>query len=192
MAPTSPREMLEALARNLPNRTGKTLEQWARMVKTKGPKTTRERVAWLRMHHSLGGPTAAVIVAKAEGQDLAAPYEAGDELVEAMFSGAKTELKPIYEAAVKTAQALGRDVVVSPRKTYVTFTRKRQFAAIQPSTRTRVDLGLVLPGVKAKGRLEQTDRVGGGRVTHCIALTEVGDFNAEVKKWLKAAYEQDG
>ena len=82
MAPTSPREMLQAIARNLPNRTGKTLEQWARLVKTKGPKTTRERIAWLRKHHSLGGPTAAVIVAKAEGQDLAAPYEVGDEFVE--------------------------------------------------------------------------------------------------------------
>ena len=79
----------------------------------------------------------------------------------------------------------------APRKTYVTLTRKRQFAAIQPSTLTRVDLGLVLPGVKAKGRLQESDRVGGGRVTHCIALTKVGDFNAEVKKWLKAAYEQD-
>ena len=192
MAPTSPREMLEALARNLPNRTGKSLEQWASLVKTKGPKTTRECITWLRTHHSLGGPTAAVIVAKAEGQDLVASYEAADELVEAMFSGAKTELKPIYEAAVKSAKALGKDVVVSPRETYVTLTRRRQFAAIQPSTRTRVDLGLVLPGVKAKGRLKETDRVGGGRVTHCIALTKAGDFNAEVKKWLKAAYEQDG
>ena len=114
MASNSPREMLESLARNLPNRTGKTLEQWARLVKTKGPKTTRERVAWLRKHHSLGGPTAAVIVAKAEGQDLAAPYEAGDQLVESMFSGGKAELKPIYEAAVRSAATLGKDVVVSP------------------------------------------------------------------------------
>ena len=50
MAPTSPREMLQAIARNLPNRTGKTLEQWARMVKTKGPKQSTwqgdVRVGW--------------------------------------------------------------------------------------------------------------------------------------------------
>lgn len=191
MSPTSPREMLDAISRNLPKRTGKTLEQWAKLVKSKGPRAANERVAWLRSEQGLGGPTASVIVAAAEGRDLAATYEDSDALVDAMYSGAKASLRPIHEAALKAARALGKDVTASARKTYVTLSRKRQFAVIQPSTKTRVDVGFALPRIKAAGRLKKTTTVGGGRITHCIACSKPSDVNAEVRKWLKASYEQD-
>ena len=191
MAPTSPREMLDAIARNLPKRTGKTLEQWAKLVKSKAPRSTKERVDWLRSEHGLGGPTASVIVAAAEGRDLAATYEDSDALVDTMYSGGKAALKPIHEAALKAARALGKDVTASARKTYVTLSRKRQFAVIQPTTRTRVDIGFALPRVKPTARLKKTTTVGGGRITHCIACSKAKDLDAEVKKWLKIAYEED-
>jgi hypothetical protein len=54
-----------------------------------------------------------------------------------------------------------------------------------------VDLGLVLPGVKGQGRLEATTTVGGGRVTHRIALRSPKDVDAEVRRWLKQAYDRD-
>jgi hypothetical protein len=81
-------------------------------------------------------------------------------------------------------------VTASARKTYVTLARKRQFAVIQPSTATRLDLGLVLPGVKPVGPLKQATKVGGGRVTHAIALGKA-DLDPQTRKWLKAAYDQD-
>jgi hypothetical protein len=183
--------MMNAITRNLPTRTGRTIEQWANLVKSKGPKTTKGRVAWLRQVHGLGDPTANVIVAAAEDRDLAATYEDSDALVDAMYSGTKAALRPIYEATLKAARAVGKDVTASARKTYVTLTRKRQFAVIQPSTKTRVDVGFALGPVKATGRLKKTTTVGGGRITHCIACSTPSDVDAEVKKWLKAAYEKD-
>jgi len=96
-----------------------------------------------------------------------------------------------HEAALAAARKLGKDVTPSARKTYVSLVRKRQFGAIQPSTTDRVDLGLVLPGVEAQGRLEATATVGGGRVTHRIALHSAKDVDAEVRRWLKAAYDRD-
>jgi hypothetical protein len=54
-----------------------------------------------------------------------------------------------------------------------------------------VDLGLVLPGVKPQGRLEATKTVGGGRVTHRIALRSPKDVDAEAKRWLCEAYDRD-
>jgi hypothetical protein len=191
MSPKSPREMMETIIRNLPRRTGRTVDQWGKEVKAKGPKPTRDRIQWLRTEHGLGGPTASVIVAASEGRDLAATYEDGDKLVEAIYSGAKSVLKPTHEAALKAARALGKDVTISARKTYVTLSRKRQFAVIQPTTKTRVDIGFVLGTVKVTGRLKKTNTVGGGRMTHSIACSKPSDVNAEVKKWLKAAYEQD-
>jgi hypothetical protein len=189
--PKSPREMMEAIARNLPERTGRSLQEWARLVKAKGPKGTKERVAWLRQEHQLGGPTAMVIVAEAESRDLVAPYEQQDALIDAMYSGARAGLRPIYETVLKAATSLGKDVTPSARKSYVTLSRRRQFAVIQPSTSSRVDLGLVLPGERARGRLTPSQNVGGGRITHAIALARPADFDAEARRWLKAAYEQD-
>lgn len=79
----------------------------------------------------------------------------------------------------------------SARKTYVSLVRKRQFGAIQPSTTDRVDLGLVLPGVTAGGRLAASTTVGAGRVTHRIALRSPKDVDDFVRRWLKEAYDRD-
>lgn len=76
-------------------------------------------------------------------------------------------------------------------KTYVSIMRKRQFAVIQPTTKSRVDLGLVLPDVKPSGRLQRATSVGGGRVTHRVELLSPEQIDDEVIGWLKLAYEAD-
>jgi Domain of unknown function (DUF5655)/Domain of unknown function (DUF4287) len=189
--PTSPKDMMDAIERNLPARTGKTLAQWVALVKRGGPRDRRERVAWLRKEHGLGGATAALVAYAAEGRRPIEDYADAEALVRAMYSGKKSALRPVHDAALAAARKLGRDVTPSARKTYVSLVRKRQFGAIQPSATDRVDLGLVLPGVEAKGRLEATTTVGGGRVTHRIPLRSPRDVDAEVRRWLKAAYDHD-
>jgi predicted transport protein len=189
--PMSPAAMLEAIERNLPARTGRSLAEWAKLVKAKGPKGTKERAAWLHSEHGLGGPTALVIASRAEGSKPLAEYDDGEALLNAMFAGPKAGLRPVYVAARRAIMALGKDVVGSARKTYEAFSRRRQFAVLQPSTKDRLDLGLVLPNVEATGRLRATTQVGGGRVTHAIALTTAKDVDAEVRRWLRAAYQQD-
>jgi len=183
--------MVEAIERNLPARTGKTLAQWVVLVKKGGPRDRRERVAWLRKEHGLGGTTAALVAYAAEGRRPIDEYADGDALVEAMYSGRKAALRSVHEAALAAARKLGKDVTPSARKTYVSLVRKRQFGAIQPSATDRVDLGLVLPGVVAKGRLEATTTVGGGRVTHRIAPRSPKDVDAAVRRALRAAYDRD-
>jgi hypothetical protein len=189
--PTTPKDMMAAIERNLPARTGKTLAQWAALVKRDGPKERKDRVAWLREEHRFGGATAMLVAYAAEGRRPTDDYADGDALVAAMYAGKKAALRPTHDAALAVARRLGKDVTPSARKTYVSLVRKRQFAAIQPSTADRVDLGLVLPGVKAQGRLEATATVGGGRITHRIALRSPTDVDAEVRRWLKEAYDRD-
>ena len=46
--PKSPREMGEAIARNLPAKTGKTFEAWVALTKKDGPADRKEMVAWLK------------------------------------------------------------------------------------------------------------------------------------------------
>jgi hypothetical protein len=70
--PMSPNAMMEAIERNLPVKTGRTLAQWAALVRREGPKERKERVAWLREEHGLGGATA-TLVAHASGSASSEP-----------------------------------------------------------------------------------------------------------------------
>ncbi len=73
---------------------------------------------------------------------------------------------------------------------YVAFARARQFALVQPSTKTRVDLGLVLPGVAPSERLAASTNFGSGSINRRVALAAPADIDAEVEGWLRQAYEQ--
>jgi hypothetical protein len=88
---------------------------------------------------------------------------------------------------------LGEDVRICPCKTIVPFYRRHVIAQIKPSTRTRIDFGLALGDTKATGRLIDT---GGfakkDRITHRIPITSSAEIDAELRRWLKVAYDRDG
>ena len=112
--------------------------------------------------------------------------------VEAMFSGKKAGLRPIADALLELAFALGKDVTVSPGKTIIPFYRNHVFAQVKPTTQTRVDLGFCLRGVKPSGRLVSTGgEAKGDRITHRIGLASVDEIDREVRHWLKEAYAAD-
>jgi len=120
------------------------------------------------------------------------PLPSGEALIDMQYEGAKAGLRPIYEALVSLARELGNDIALVLRKTYVGLDRGRQFAVIQPSTRTRMDLGLRLPGVEPDERLQASSNVGGGSITHKIVLHSPEEIDGTVREWLRRAYEQAG
>jgi hypothetical protein len=178
---------MQAIAGNLPKKTGKSLDEWIALVKASGASTVKERMAWLKAEHGLGRDTAMVIAEYTDGVPAYAP----EQLVAEMYAGPKAGLLPIYEAVLAIAAGLGAEVKATPCSTYVPLLRKRTFAVIKPTTRTRVDLGLALPGVEAQGRLGLAKNLGSDRITHVIGLSGPQDVNAEVTRWLAAAYEAD-
>jgi hypothetical protein len=107
----------------------------------------------------------------------------------AQYAGGKAALRPIYDRVLEIVSGFGDDVDRQVRKTYVAFARGKQFAVVQPSTKTRVDVGLKLPGVPAGGRLEETSTTGGGAITHKVSVTMVEEVDAELAAWLRAAYD---
>jgi hypothetical protein len=170
--------------------TGKTLEQWIKIVKKSGPPTAKERAAWLKSEHGLTTNYALWVAERAGGGGSAEDYDP-DALVDAMYAG-KEALRPIHERLVTLGLALGKDVKLCPCSTIVPFYRRHVFAQIKPSTKTRIDFGFALGDSKAKGRLIDT---GGfakkDRITHKIPITSLAEIDAEVERWLEKAYEQD-
>ena len=110
-------------------------------------------------------------------------------MIDAQYSGKKAELRPIYKRISEIVRQLGDDVKLAPRKTYVAFARKKQFALIAPSTNTRVDLGLKLPGKPFTNRLADGTNFGSGSISHKVALTGLDDVDQQVVDWLTEAYE---
>jgi len=189
--------MTQKWVADLPPKTGRTLEEWVRLVKESGPATEKERRDWLKEKHKLGTNTAWWIAERAEGKELEssdpeAYLNAAEEYVEAMFGGKKAALRPIYNALLKFGLGLGQDVKACPCKTIVPLYRNHVFAQIKPTSHTRIDFGFALGNMKATGRLIDT---GGfakkDRITHRIPIGQPEEIDDEVRHWLKRAYEMD-
>jgi len=179
----SPEEQLQTMVKNMPEKTGKSLEQWFKLIKSKGLETHGEIMKLLKGEHGVSHGFANTIAIMYRQQAAGGASSSG-ELEAAYFSGAKAAMQPLYAQIIKAAQALGADVELAPKKTYMSLRRKKQFGIVQVSSKDRVDLGLILKGVPAGGRLE----AWGGMCTHRVRLGSAKEFDKEVKDWLKRAY----
>ena len=188
--------MFQKTVAGLKQKTGRTLEEWIRFIEKEGPANEKDRREWLKAKHGMGTNYAWWIAEQSVGKgDDGSPetyLKQAEEYVEKMYTGAKEALRPIFEELLALGRSLGKDVKVCPCQTMVPLYRKHVFAQIKPTTRTRVDLGLALKDTKAPKRLIDT---GGfakkDRITHRIEITSLKDIDAEVKKWIKTAYEMD-
>jgi hypothetical protein len=181
----------------LPEKTGRSLEDWIELVKTSGPSTLDERRAWLKSEHGFGTNNAHWIAErcdapKPEDVDPAAYLIAAQSWVDAMYAGKKAALRPIHNALLALAPTLGPDVRLCPCTTIVPFYRNHVFAQIKPSTNTRIDLGFALGDQIPTGRLIDTGGfVKKDRITHRIPITRLDEIGDEVRHWLKTAYDRD-
>lgn len=192
----TPEEMAQAMAENLKKNTGKSLAEWAKVAKGSGLAKHGEVVKFLKTEHELGHGYANLIAHEMKGQAGAAsgkPASAGqgEDLVAAQYAGAKADLKPIYDALIKKVKAFGSDVEIAPKKANVSLRRSKQFALIQPSTKTRVDVGIQLkePPRTATDRLEASGSFS-SMVSHRVRLERVEDIDTEVVAYLREAYER--
>ena len=187
---STPEQQAQTMIDNLPAKTGKSLEEWLGVCGTAGFEKHGEIVKHLKADHGVTHGFANLIAAKFREQATGGAPQATD-LVSAQYAGAKAGLRPIYEALVSAAEKLGADVEVSPKKTYVSLRREKQFALIQPSTKTRVDLGLNMKGAATTDRLEASGSFN-AMCSHRVRLTEPADVDGELAGWLKAAYDAAG
>jgi hypothetical protein len=186
MMAKSPDEMAASMISNLKEKTGKTLQQWLALVKKTKLAKHREILNYLKSEHGVTHGYANLIAAKTlEGGK---PAPADGDLVNAQYSGAKADLRPIYDALIEVVTGFGDDVELSPKKAYVSLRRNKQFAIVQPSTKTRVDVGINLKGQEPTGRLEASGSFN-SMVTHRVRVTGVEQVDDELTGWLKAAYD---
>lgn len=173
---------LQTMIDNMPEKTGKSLNDWQKLLKTKNFSKHSEAVNFLKKEHNVTHGFANTIVALSKEENLS-----DTDLVKTQYEG-KENLLPIYENLLAVVKELGPDVIITPKKTSVSIIRKKQFALIKPATKTRIDLGLKIKDKPTTDRLENSGPFG-TMCTHRVKLSNVNDIDSELKKWLKEAYQ---
>ncbi len=181
----TPEEQAASMIANMPDKTGKPLEDWLAIVAKSGPAKHGEIVKLLKTEHDMTHGFANLVAHKARE---AAEGSGEGDLVASQYAGPKSALRPIYDAIADFVGSLGSDAELAPKKSYVSLRRSKQFGLVQPSTRTRVDLGINLKDVAPIGRLESSGSFN-AMVSHRIRLETVEDVDDEVKDWLRIAYK---
>lgn len=182
----TPDEQLRTMVESLKEKTGRTLDGWRDVVAKSGLEKHGEIVALLKSKHGVTHGYANTIVHLL--RSAAEAPASGDALVAAAFRG-KEELRPLYDQLVATVRGFGPDVELAPKKGYVSLRRRTQFGLLQPSTKSRLDVGLKLKGVAPAGRLEASGGFN-AMVTHRVRVESEADLDAELAGWLRRAYDE--
>ena len=163
------------------------MAEWMKITKAAKLEKHGQIVNMLKSDHGVTHGFANLIAHQTLG-GIPSVTTGGSELIDQQYAGPKADLRSVYDELEKAIKKFGKDVDVSPKKAYVSFRRNKQFAIVQPSTKTRIDVGINLKGVKPTERLEAAGSFN-SMVSHRVRVSDKKDVNAELKKWLKQAYE---
>jgi hypothetical protein len=177
-------DAMASMARNLEAKTGTSLAGW--VVRARSEKLDRHGaiVAVLKSKHGLGHGYANLVANAA----LASSSTAADPL-DAIYSGAKAPLRSLHEKLSERIDKLGEHEK-APKKAYISFRRKKQFAMLGPATRDAIELGLNAKGLPVSSRLKVLPP--GGMCQYAVRIAVAGEIDAELMAWLRSAYEAAG
>jgi hypothetical protein len=179
--------------RNIEKKTGKSLDELVQLVKTSGLAKHGEIRDMLKRDLGLGHGDANTLThtaLKSDGASAAAEKgQTPDDVVDELYAGPKAALRPIHDRLMEEIRNFG-DFEVSPKKTYVSLRRKKQFAMIGPATKTQVEVGLNMKDVEPTDRLQQLPPKG--MCDYKVRLADAAEVDAEMVGWIRRAYDSAG
>jgi Domain of unknown function (DUF4287)/Domain of unknown function (DUF5655) len=180
---------LQSQIRNIEATYGRPLDHWFAVIDASGLTKHNQVVAMLKADHGLAHGAAHRVSLLARQRDHADAAALPDP-ADALYAGARAGLRPLHDALLGQIRALGT-FNIAPKKGYLSLRRRKQFAMVQPSTTSRIDLGLILPATPATGRLEPAARFN-PLFTHRVRITSATDLDDELRGWLAVAYALAG
>ena len=181
---------LETQIKNIQARTGKTLDELYALIRKSGLEKHGQVRDLLKndleMGHGDANTVAHMHLKQASGAPAAAP--AGDVLDD-IYAGPKADLRPIHTKLMAAIDKFG-PFEIAPKKGYVSLRRKKQFAMIGPATKTRVEVGLNMKGVRATERL--VEEPPGKMCQYKVKITDAGEVDRELIAWIRTAFDSAG
>jgi predicted transport protein len=186
---TSIDQAFKTMIDNLHKNTGKSLEQWIEIVNQKKFAKHGEIIKYLKEEHAFSHGFANLVAHRSKGSDAQSADDT-NELIEKQYKG-KEQLRPLYKKLMAEILKFGNDIEVAPKIAYVSLRRKKQFALLQPATKTRFEIGLILKGQEPKGVLEVIPTAN-AMCSHKINIEKESEITKEVLDWIFAAYTKAG
>ncbi len=176
---------------NIEKRTGQSLAELVKIARASGFNKHGEIRDHLKATLGIGFGDANALAhyaakSAAPGGEIVAD---ANDIVAALYAGPKADLRPIHDAVMAKINAFGA-FETSPKKTYLSLRRKKQFAMLGPATNTRVELGLNIKSLPPHDRL--IEQAAGGMCNYKVKLNDVSEVNAELIKWVRAAFDAAG
>jgi predicted transport protein len=175
------------MEKGLIEKTGNSLAYWIEIVKKQSFEKHGEIIKFLKDKHDFTHGFANFVAHKTR-ETVAGGPTSDDELVNNQYKG-KESLLPIYTKLITAIKSFGKDIEIVPKKGSVSLRTNKQFALIQPSTKTRIDLGLKIKDKEPEGRLESSGLFG-TMCTHRMQILDASEVDEVVIAYLKEAYEK--
>jgi hypothetical protein len=173
--------------RNIEGKTGRTFAQLCKLIVGSGLTKVGEQRAMLMKELQLGYGDANTLALRAK--QAAMPAAEGVDPLDAIYAGPKAPLRKIHERLHASIIKFG-PYEAAPKKTYVSLRRKKQFATLGPATKDQIELGLNAKSLPASPRLKVLPP--GGMCQYSVRLTKLGEVDAELLGWVRAAYDAAG
>lgn len=172
--------------RILEESTGEGVDAWNERIERQGFEDEQGLRAWLTQQGVTGYAQSLLVMERFGYPDFITA--SAEQLIEGQYAD-RAQLRPIFDAIIDAVSAFG-EVTVQARKTYVSLVSpRRTFARVQPTTKTRLDLGLRLEGQPPGGRLQPSAIHETMKLQ--ISFTLVDQVDAEALSWLRKAYDEN-
>lgn len=169
-------------------KTGKTLEQWLPVVKTSGLSKTMEITNWLKAEHKLNHLQASLLTGLYlnNGKPV---YQNENALLDNQFAKAEA-MRPLYEAVSEKILSQFPDTQLIPKKTYLSYTATREFAAINIKP-AEIRLGMDLGDMAFTDAVQKTKLSGPmPRISHMAVITNIKQFDKKLIELLQLSYNR--
>ena len=188
-----PAQAVQTQLANIEKRSGKTLAELAALIRGSGLSKVGEVRDLLKRDLGLGhGDANAVALHVLNGPapaNLATGTASEDVLLDEIYSGPKAALRPLHEAVMAVVREFG-EFEIAPKKGYLSLRRKKQFAMIGPATQSKIEIGFNMKDQSAGPRL--IAQAAGGMCNYKLRLGALEEVDAELRGWLRCAFDTAG
>lgn len=163
-------------------KTGKTLQEWLTMVESSGIQKQNDILEWLKREHGINHMQAQFVagIFLNNGHPV---YGAEDVLYENHFVKCP-DMRRVFESVSESIISQFPGTQLIPKKTYLSFTSIREFAAINVKPK-EIRLGLDLGDEPFTDELQKSKLTGPmPRISHMLILTDINQFDGKAKQLL--------
>ena len=169
-------------------KTGKSLEQWLPLIKSSGLSKQMEILNWLKADHQLNHLQASLLAGLFlnDGQPV---YQNEAALLENQFVKCEA-MRPVFERISEKILGHFPDTVLIPKKTYLSYTANREFAAINIKSK-EIRLGIDLGSEPFTEVLQKSKLTGAmPRISHMLIITDSNDLDEKTMAYLQQSYNR--